>query len=215
MKLKNIVVLYCNDDFGIGGYEAFKKAFQSYGGNILWADAYQLDQTDFRSLVTKVKSLNPEGVYVIGYVKASVLLVKQLREAGYKKFLAAPMAMSIPTFIELAGGSLEGAYFTNTIFDPNSEDSIIKRFVVRFRNMFNTEPNVFSGFAYDGLFMIAEAIKNKGYEASKIKEGLREIKDYPGVMGSLSVTEDRNIKFPLRIVKLEKGKLVSVVSEVR
>jgi len=212
MRLRNIVVLYCNDDFGIGGYEAFKRVFQKYGGKILFSDAFQLDQTDFRSIVTKVKNYKPEGVYVIGYTKASVLLVKQLREAGYKQFLAAPMAMSIPTFLELASGGLEGAYFTNTIFDPYSEDFKTKNFVERFRKMFNTEPNVFAGFAYDGLMMIGEAIKKKGYTRLGIREGLLEIKNFQGVMGILKVSEGRNIKFPLRIVKLEKGNLIPVKS---
>jgi len=209
-KINNIVVIYCNDDFGIGGYEAFERTFEDFGGNIIWAEAYELNEMDFRSIITKVRSFDPEGVYVIGYVKASVILVKQLREMGYKKFLAAPMAMSIPTFIQLAGGALEGAYFTSTKFDARSDDMITKRFSERFRSMFDSEPNVFSALSYDGLMMIAEVIKNKGHNKNKIKEGILELDNFSGVMGNLSVTENRNIKFPLRIVRLENGKLTSV-----
>ncbi len=209
-KIKNIAVLYCNDDFGIGGYEALKKSFEGYGGKIIWAEAYELNQTDFRSIITKLRGFDDiEGIYVIGYVKASVILIKQLREMGYKKFLAAPMALSIPTFVQLAGGALEQAYFTSTKFDSKSDDMITKRFSEKFRSLFDSEPNVFSALSYDGVMMIAEVLKSKANNKNEIKKGLLELHDFPGVMGNLSVTEDRNIKFPLRIVKLENGEFTN------
>ncbi|MCX5799934.1 MAG: ABC transporter substrate-binding protein [Candidatus Eisenbacteria bacterium] len=207
LKLKNIVALYCNDDFGIGSFEALKSTLQTYGGNIVWSDSYTLDQGDFKNIAAKAKSYNPEGIYIIGYTKAGVLLAKQLRELGYKGILAAPMAMSIPAFIALSAGSLEGAYFTSPAFSLDSQEPAARAFIERFHKMYNSDPNVFAGFAYDGMMMVATAMKNKGYSAQEIKDGLMELKDYPGAMGTLSVRSDRNIKFPLSIVKLDKGKL--------
>jgi len=210
LGLRKVVALYCNDDFGIGSYNTFIKKFEEYGGKILWADAYDLTQTEFRNMSVKAKELNPEGIYVIGYVKATVLLIKQLREIGFNGYLSAPMALSTQNFISLGGDSLDGIFFTNTVFDLNSNDLKTKDFVERYRKLYNSDPTVFSGFAYDGMMVLLESIRRKGDGVEKIKEGLLELKRYDGVMGAIEITENRNFKFPLKIVKLDKGKIIPI-----
>jgi branched-chain amino acid transport system substrate-binding protein len=208
--IRRVAVAYINDEFGVGAVSIFRKAAQQHQFEVTMAEAYTQDSSDFRTLITKLRSTNPEAVYVIGYVKASVLLIKQLRELGINTPILGNMALSVPSFLQLGGQSLDGAIFTVTQFNPKGERPELKAFVKAYQARYQEEPTFFSAFAYDGMMLIEQAAKKQGFSSAKIREGLLEVRDYPGVLGSLTVQPNRTIKFPIQIVQNKKGVLVPV-----
>lgn len=208
--IRRVAVAYINDEFGVGAVSIFRKAAQQHQFEVTMAEAYTQDSSDFRTLITKLRSTNPEAIYVIGYVKASILLIKQLRELGITTQVMGNMALSVPSFLQLGGQSLDGAIFTVTLFDPKGQRPELKAFVEAYQTRYQEEPNFFSAFAYDGMMLIEQAGKKQGFSSEKIREGLLEVRDYPGVLGSLTVQPNRTIKFPIQIVQNKKGVLVPV-----
>jgi branched-chain amino acid transport system substrate-binding protein len=211
MGKPKVAVYYINDEFGRGAVMAFRKAYGGYRGEIVWEQSYEKDQTDHRSTLTILKSKEFDGIYVIGYVKASVLAIKQFRELGIKSPVYANMALTVPVFVKLAGNAIEGAYFTTNLFDPDAEEPIVKSFAELYRQRFGEKPSFFSAFAYDAIKMVAKAIETGGYISIGIQEALLQIQNYPGVTGDISVMPNGDAKFPVRIVKVQDGKVVEVV----
>ncbi|MEI7480478.1 MAG: ABC transporter substrate-binding protein, partial [bacterium] len=76
LKLNNIAIIAVNNDYGLGTSDAFAKAFISEGGKIIGTEKYEASATDFRTILTKIKVLKPEGVFIVGY-KEQGLLLKQ------------------------------------------------------------------------------------------------------------------------------------------
>jgi len=64
-----------------------RQKFQEYGGVISAVESFEKDGADFRSSITKILQANPQAVYVYGYGKSNGLIVKQLRESGYSKYI--------------------------------------------------------------------------------------------------------------------------------
>ena len=67
LKLKKAVVLIDNSsDYSKGLAAFFKEAYAKKGGQILGEEAYLQKDTDFKAILTKIKTLNPDVLYVPG-----------------------------------------------------------------------------------------------------------------------------------------------------
>ena len=210
MGKPKIAVYYINDEFGNGALKTFREAYVGYGGNVVWEQSYEKDQTDHRSNLTPLRNIKIDGVYVIGYVKSSVLAIKQMREMKIRVPIYANMALTVPVFLTLGGEAMEGVHFTTNLFTPDSKEPVVKQFVEMYSERFGEPPNFFSAFAYDAVNIVAEAIRRGGNTNVGIREGILSIKDYNGVMGKITVEPNGDAEFPVRIVKVEKGKIVGV-----
>jgi len=213
--LRRIAVAYLDDEFGVGAEKVFQEEARRRGIHVTGSEAYSKDGTDFRTLVEKLRRDRPDAWYVIGFVRSSVNLIQQLRELGVKAPVLGNMALSVPSFLEQGGEALEGATFTATEFDPGSSRPQTKAFVDAYRQKYGETPAFFAGFAYDATRLLALAMEKKGTSADEIRQGLAGIQGYEGVMGSLSVLPNRDIEFPTRVVRNERGTLVPVSSSSR
>lgn len=207
LRLNQIAVYYINDEFGLGALEVFKNEFGKSNGKIVWEESYAKDATEHRNALSKMAEANPQGIYVIGYTRASALAIKQLREAGSKLPVFANMALTVPTFASLVGGAMEGATFTTNSFDVSRQEESVRRFTEAYRQAYNEPPNFFGAFAYDALHVIAQSIKSPATAHADIRQGMSAAREFNGVMGRFSVDADRNFRFPVRLVKFTNGQL--------
>ena len=65
-------------------------------------------------------------------------------------------------------------------------------------------PTFFSAFAYDAARMVVDRVKGGGV----LREGLAGLRDYAGVMGSLSMRPNREVDYPTHVVQNRGGKIV-------
>jgi len=210
LKIKNLTILYINDAFGEAAMKEIKKEFESLGGKILAVEPFEKDKTDFRSQIMKVLQLNPEAIYVYGYGKANGLMVKQIKESGYKGLLLGSYNFSIEPTLGIAKSVLEGSYFTVPAFDPSLESKEIIDFVNRFQQKYNKLPNWNTVIEYDAVNLIAQVIKNKGSSSYKIKSGLENYGDFKGVAGEYKVVMKNEWVPKLFIKTFRQGKIMKV-----
>lgn len=209
-KVSRVAVYYINDEFGLGALEVFKRDFAATGGQIVWEESYAAAATDHKSVLAKMGQSNAEGLYVIGYTRASALAVKQLREMGNKMPVFANMALTVPTFTQLIGDAIEGATFTTNYFDASTTDEQVKTFVQAYTQRYNEPPTFFGAFAYDSVQVLAPLLTSPQTTADDIRAGLTPQKQFSGVMGQFSVDQERNFRFPVKLVQLKQGKLQEI-----
>jgi branched-chain amino acid transport system substrate-binding protein len=210
LGVRKVAVFYINDEFGIGGYKAFKETFQQIGGEVTWADSYEKTGIDFRSSLFKMVVSKPEALYVIGYDKPFAIAVKQAREVGFDGYILTSIGMSIPTWLEFAGSAAERIYLTATRFDVDNPVPEIQHFVKRYRKQFGKDPNMMSAFTYDATKLIADTIRQKGYSAEGIRTGLLQTKNFPGAIGSITFGPTGEADMALTVKTVKGGKIVDV-----
>jgi branched-chain amino acid transport system substrate-binding protein len=209
LSVKKVGVFYINDEFGLGGLKTFKQSFGNYGGTVVWEEAYDKTGSDFRSSLLKAAQLRDlQALYIIGYDRAFAIAVKQAREVGIKVPILTSIGMSVPEWINLAGPSAEGVYLTATRFDPESSDENIRAFVEKYNKRFGKNPNVLAAFTYDSVKLLAEAFRAGANTAEELGQKLRQIKDYPATIGTVSFAESREANIRLVIRKIVNGKPV-------
>jgi branched-chain amino acid transport system substrate-binding protein len=205
-----MAILYVNDDYGLGGLNFFKPEFEKLGGKIVFAEPFEKGATDFRTSILKMKAENPEGIYVVGYDKSYATVIKQIGEAQTGAKIFSTVSLSVPSWLELAGSSAEGAYFTASLFGDNQNDAATAKFIETYKQKYNREPNYVSAVTYSIIKMTASAIESKGYTADGIRQGLSEIKNFNSLVGSITIDADREGSMPVKIMKIEGGKVVAV-----
>jgi branched-chain amino acid transport system substrate-binding protein len=205
LHMKKIAIIYVNNGYGKGLENVFSKKFTEIGGQIVESEAFEQGATDFRSQLTKIKAVNPDGIFLPGYPKEIPEVLKQSKSLNVNKQFLCPSAFEDQQTLDLAGNSANGVIYDYPKQGDTSK-SYVKEFYSDYFKKYNISPGALSDNGYDALMLIVEAIKIKGMSREQIKEGLYSIKDYPGVAGNTTFDENGDIKkeFILKTVKNQK-----------
>ncbi|HIQ49034.1 MAG TPA: hypothetical protein EYH58_05325 [Aquifex aeolicus] len=208
LGVRNVVIFFVENDYGLGLKDTFKETLESLGGKVLGVERYPLNNVDFRTFISKYKDdfEKIDAFYVGGYHREMASFVKQLRELGYRGIVLTATNFSVPEAIKLAGKHAEGVYVSTPYIDFSKGKA--KEFYEKFMKKYGYEPSQFEANGYDALMLIAEGIKKYGYENTlKVSEYIRSLKNYEGAGGIMSFTEEGNVIKPIAIKVVKNGKL--------
>ncbi len=114
------------------------------GSAVIGNDRVATGQTDFSATVTKVTGSGADAVFYGGYYAEAGLLVKQLRQAGYKGLFMSGDGAEDPAFVKAAGAqAAEGAILTAPA-GPAPAD-----FNTKYKAVNNADAGLYSTQAYD------------------------------------------------------------------
>jgi len=199
-----------SDEYAKGLAKYFKEAFIAKGGEIVAEEGFVNGDVDFKATLTKIKSTNPEFIYVPGYYKEVSILIKQARDLGIDVPIGGGDGWDSPDMISVAGAeALNNTYFTNhySVEDP---DPTISSFVEAYTEKYKKAPDSFAALGYDAVKILAQAIENAGEaDPVKIKDELEKITDFAGITGNMSINEQHNPVKDIVVIEYKDGSLVS------
>ena len=105
----------------------------------MFSDYYEREQTDFTAVLLKMKSLNPDSLYIDVRWSANVTVLKQMAELGLKKQLFGSVNFYNTKLVERAGPLLEGAYMS-VAWAPVFQDAASKKFVEAYQRWTTRRP---------------------------------------------------------------------------
>ena len=117
MGTKNVAIYADNSsDYAKGLAASFKQQIEANGGTVIIEEAYVAKDVDFKSTLTRIKSANPDFIFIPGYYEEVGLIVKQARELGIDAPLMGGDGWDSPTLVELAGAkALNNTFISNAI----------------------------------------------------------------------------------------------------
>lgn len=210
LKLTKAVILVDNSsDYSKGLSAFFKESFTKGGGSILAEEAYLQKDQDFKTILTKVKALNPDVLYVPGYYEEVGKIVKQARELGITGPIIGGDGWDSPKLVEIGtAAALNNTYFTNHYsVDDTSADS--QAFVEAYKKEYGLVPDALAVLGYDAANVLIDAIKRaNSLEPAKIREALAATKDYPAVTGATTLNATHDAVKNAVIIEMKDGKQV-------
>ena len=130
----------------------------------------------------KIRGAKPDAMFVAGCRRpTNVLIFKAYRELGLKFPIHASYNLSVPIYMTVAKGLVNGITFVDA-YDPDKPE--VKAFVAAYKKEMGQEPANLHGYGYDGM-ICAEAIKQRRLDRQG--EGARGDavdQSYEGVMGA-------------------------------
>jgi branched-chain amino acid transport system substrate-binding protein len=145
--------------YGVGLADAWAKQFQADGGKLLGREKTSDKDTDFKALVTKIKSTNPDIVYYGGVYNAGALLSKQMKDGGVKVPMMGGDGLFDPAYIKLAGAVEASGDLATSVGLPTDKLPEGQQFVAAYKAMFpNDEIAAYDAYSYDAANVIIKAI---------------------------------------------------------
>ncbi len=210
LNIKNAAIFADSaSDYASGLAAAFKETFEANGGKIVSEEAYVAKDTDFSSTLTRIKSENPEFVFIPGYYEEVGLIIKQAREMGITVPFMGADGWDSPKLIELAGAeNLNNTYITNH-YSSEDPDENIQKFVKAFNDKYSKSPDAFNALGYDSVYLLKDAIERAGStDSEKVKDALAETKDLSLITGVVSIDENHNPIKSATVLEYKDGKQV-------
>ena len=187
---KNAAVLYdVQNDYSIGLYENFKIAFEQGGGKVVAAESYSTGDKDFNAQLTKIKTTNPDVVYLPDYYGTVALIAKQLRAQG----INAPIvgADGWDGIIDNAGDEVLNGFYSNH-YAADSTDGKVVTFVNSYKGKYGSTPVSFAALGYDCVYLLKDAMgAAKSADSTTLKDQLMKTNG-AYVTGNLTFDAKRN-----------------------
>jgi branched-chain amino acid transport system substrate-binding protein len=180
-QVKTLTLVSDTSDYGKQNTLSFTQLYERNGGKIVGSDAAPVGTTDFRPILTRLKSLNAEGLYFGGVITEAGIVRKQMKELGMNIPMYGISGIYDPKFIEIAGDAAEGAVAGVREAQKNPKSEAMEAAYAA--KKFPEASSHYSMFAYDAIGIIVQALRQVG-PANKeaLAKAIREIK-YDGVLG--------------------------------
>ncbi|HQC26215.1 MAG TPA: ABC transporter substrate-binding protein [Treponemataceae bacterium] len=207
---KRAAVLYDTDnDYSVGLYENFKKSFVANGGSMVAEESYTTGDVDFNAQITKIKSANPDVVYLPDYYATVSLIAKQLRAQDIHTPIVG--ADGWGGLVDNAGDEVLNGFYSDH-YAADSTDDIVVSFVNAYKDRYKSTPVSFAALGYDCVYILKDAMERAGSEEASIVRNEVEKTNGAYVTGQLTFDAKRN---PIKsAVMMEIVKQDSVLTPV-
>ncbi|HEU5361425.1 MAG TPA: ABC transporter substrate-binding protein [Candidatus Deferrimicrobiaceae bacterium] len=206
-KIQKVALLYGNDDvFTKSGFDTMKEVSEKMKLSILAEETFQKGQADYKAQLTKIKSLSPDAVFCSALYEEGAVILSQARKMGIRVPFVGGNGFNSPKVIEIAKDAAEGLVVATPWFGEK-DDPMVKAFVAKYAKTYGKKPDQFAAQAYDGLYVMAEAFKRAGKaDRSAVRDALAGIRNYDGVLGRFSFTEDGDVSMEPAVLVVKGGK---------
>ncbi|HET7660105.1 MAG TPA: branched-chain amino acid ABC transporter substrate-binding protein [Oryzihumus sp.] len=151
LKAKKVFVADDSSEYGKGLADIVRK---DLGSMVVGNDSVQQKQTDFSATVTKVTASNADAMFYGGYYAEAAIMVKQLRQQGWKGTFVAGDGVKDDGFIKAAGAAAEGTILTCPCLPPEKAPA----FQSAFKAAYGSDPATYSAEGYDSANVFLAAI---------------------------------------------------------
>ena len=211
-KFTKIGLLHDQDAFGAGGADLVEKSAKEMGLTVVNRMSTTTAVKDLTAELLAMKNAGAQILIFYGHQEATALLQRQIRQLGSPfKFLGSPSAASKDS-LNLARETAEGIWAVVDFVPGQTEEN--RRYAEAFKKEYNEEYDSLSIWTYDGLKILANAIKKAGEDRDKIRQAILATQGYKGVQGSFSFTPNGDGLSEVSIVQIENGqqKLLKIVN---
>ena len=160
--IRTLATITEETDYAEGVRRTSVAQFEKNGGEVVAAERYASDITDFRSQLTKLLTAKPDALHVVPQSEfAAGTIVKQVRELGYEGPIYGETITVGTTSLDIAGDAATGMKAITAAPDPNNQKA--QEVLANFRDRYDyiTLP-WHLGSAYDDVYITAECLKKTG-----------------------------------------------------
>jgi branched-chain amino acid transport system substrate-binding protein len=190
---KSVAIIDDRTAYGQGLADEFRKAAEAAGIKVV-ANEYTTDKaTDFKAILTKIKSKKADLVFFGGMDAQGGPLVKQMKDLGIKaKFLGGD-GVCTPEFMKLGGPAADGEYCSLPGV-PLEQLAKGPEFKQKFDAKFGYEIQLYAPNVYDAVMVVADAMQRAGsVEPAKYLPEIGKT-NMEGVSGKIEFDEFGDLK---------------------
>lgn len=205
--------------FGQSGRAETQKVAKDLGLTIVADETYAPTDTDMTAQLTRIRSTNPDAIFVFGAGQGPAILTGNHRQLGMTAPLYQSHGVASTQFIELAGAAAEGVrvpsapiLVADQLPDSDPQKKLLLDFIEEYSAAFGQTPSAFAGNAYDSMLILRDALERAGsVDGKALRQAIEETSDLVATNGIFNMTpEDHNgLEFQsLKMLEIRDGEFV-------
>ncbi|MDO8881146.1 MAG: ABC transporter substrate-binding protein, partial [Coriobacteriia bacterium] len=179
--------------FGKDGQALVNETAADYGLEVVSDQVFKPADTDMTGQLTVIKGAGADVVLMWSSVAASSIVPKNMAQLGLDIPLVGSHGIARQEFVDSAADAAEGVVmFAGKILAPEaygvgSESyEAATAFIDRYTETYGEAPtNTFAGHAYDGLYLVVEALKrlDEGFTSADLRDEIEKTSGFAGIGG--------------------------------
>ncbi|MCB9100166.1 MAG: ABC transporter substrate-binding protein [Anaerolineales bacterium] len=185
-------------DYPKGLAEFFKSAWEKLHGegSVVAFESFTTNDTDFSAQLTKIKDSGAEVLFAPQYYNEVALIVQQARELGYEGPILGSDSWGSAELMNLCGDACKGLFFS-THYAAAGATGATKAFIDRYNEKYGYVPDDVGALTWDTMLLVQKAIQDCGkitgdiaVDRQCVRDAMANIKDFEGITGSMTFTEE-------------------------
>ncbi len=215
--LKKIAIMYGNGAWPTSVSEESARQAEKRGYEVVGKQAYDQGTTDFRPILNKFRSANPDILLTSSYADDGIAIARQIKEVGLNaKVVGIDTASSMISFIEQVGKASENIV-SAVSWSPDVKYEGTPDLYKRLKAKAKEEPSFYEAEGYLALSVAADALRRaKSTDREAVRDALSKtdlktpvtdvvFKNYDGFKGQNPIKSV--------IIQIQNGKHVTVFPE--
>jgi branched-chain amino acid transport system substrate-binding protein len=192
-------VLYdVGSDYPKGLAEFFKQAWENLhgAGSVVAYESFSTGDVDFSAQLTKIKDSGAEFLFTPQYYNEVALIVKQAHQLGFTSPIVGSDSWGSAELTNLCGADCNGLFFS-THYAAAGAQGATKAFIDRYNAAHGYVPDDVGALTWDAMGIAQKAIQDCGTitgnlatDRKCVRDALAQIKDYDGITGKMTFTEE-------------------------
>ena len=188
LKFTQVAAIHDKTPYGQGLAEEFQKQFVARGGIVTSFNGIDQGEKDFKALITRIKTENPQLLYFGGLYAEGGLITKQMKELGLAIPLMGGDGMFSNEFARIAGSASEGDFATMVGLPPGKlpqAADFIARYAAKYPGQ-DMQP--YDPYTYDGATLLIDAYAKANQNRDSLIAAIAGI-TYDGILGRTTFDE--------------------------
>ena len=208
LHAKRAVVVATIEEWAQSVANGFEKTFKAAGGTVIDRIDVTSSNSDFRSIVARIRRSNPDVVYapVVPHLES---LVRQCKEQSLRAKLIT--SDNVTAALLKANPKIFEGVYQSMVADPQGAE--VEALSMKFQNYFGRRPELilFVGWAYDAVKLYARAMNEGGFDREQIRAALARTKDYHGATGTISMNPGGSSRMLASMFEIRNDQLIPVM----
>jgi branched-chain amino acid transport system substrate-binding protein len=192
-KYKKVAIISENTDYSLGVRKVMSQVFSEKGVAVVSDELYNSSQTDFKTILLKIKEVNPDVLYINPGTSAKMggVFVRQARQMGINIPIHGNFSLVTPEALQAGGKYMEGLVSSDGTGLVGPGLAVL----ADYKSKTGKAPvnEYLMGANYDRPFIIKQAIEKVGLNTEKIAEYLRSMTDFSGAVGTYHFDKNGDI----------------------
>ncbi len=211
VKPTSMVILFENTLFGTSTAKAMREWCEENKIKVLMFEPYEAGTADFKPLLTRVKSLRPEVIFMVSYIMDAVLLTRQTAELDIdsRLFCGGAAGFALPEYLDGVGKLSEGV-MTAVLWSHDVKYPGAQKFYDKFKKKFKLASTYHGAEAYSAAYVLHDVLeRTKSLSKEDLVRALAET-NLMTIFGPVKFVHYKKFtnqnRIPSLVVQVVKGK---------
>jgi branched-chain amino acid transport system substrate-binding protein len=215
--LTKIGMISGTDAFGKSMHEQCLKVMGNYGITVVDDESYGAQDSDMTPQLTNIK--NAAGLQAVvnpGFGQGPAIVTRNYRQLGITVPLYESHGVASKSYIDLAGPAAEGVRLpaaallvADQLPDSDPQKPVVVAYKHTYEKATGQPVSTFGGHAYDGFFIVVEAIKRAGSaDPKQIRDEIEKTTGFIGTGGIVNMSPTDHLGLNLsafRMLEIKNG----------